>query len=358
VKVLHLPVNIASQISVTVKALQEAGIQARGFVVSDSLIQSKESVELQIIDLRNRFTKFTSYVRIMPKVIRYIQWADIIHWHFGETALPRYLDLFWAKMWCKPGIVEFWGSDIRIAEIEAKDNPYYSEVYKKKEYPYSDSYDNSWKRQSVFVRAGCEFLIACHSLEPYIFPEFMPKVHFVRQRINSEDFEPSYPDPGRHHPLVVHSPSNPMVKGTSAILSTVHALRAEINFNFHLITGMDHNRALRAISEADIFIDQLILGGHGLAALEAMALGKPVICYIKPSMVDHYPDDLPIVNANMHNLPEILSELLNDPQRRYQLGCMGRRYVEKYHNANMLTNELIDIYKGILIKKRGPIGHL
>jgi glycosyltransferase involved in cell wall biosynthesis len=347
-KVLHLPYNIASQISFAVKALHRAGIQARGFVMSDSVIQSREYVGIQRIDLRNRFTKFVSYILYIPKVARHIIWAEIIHWYFGETALPFYLDLYWARLLRKPCIVEFWGSDIRVSDIEANDNPYYAEVYNKGEYGKKDKFENSRNRQYHFAKAGCECLISCHSLKPYIFTDLFPKTYFVRQRLNVEDIEPSYPDPGNSRPLVVHSPSNPLVKGTKAILSVIDELGEKYDFDFKMITGIDHNQALLAVREADIYIDQLILGGHGLAALEAMALGKPVICYIKPSMMKKYPLDLPIVNANKDNFSGILSGLLQDSQRRHDLGVLGRKYVEKYHNAHLLVNDLVAIYTGLL----------
>ncbi|HPO51256.1 MAG TPA: hypothetical protein PK165_00305 [bacterium] len=106
------------------------------------------------------------------------------------------------------------------------------------------------------------------------------------------------------------------------------------------------------MKNADIFLDQFVLGAHGMACLEAMAYGKPVLCYIKPSLIPQYPDDLPIVNANPDNLEIVLEELLLNGKKRCELGKQGRAYVEKYHDAMKLSYDLVSIYSKIIEKNR------
>jgi glycosyltransferase involved in cell wall biosynthesis len=79
-----------------------------------------------------------------------------------------------------------------------------------------------------------------------------------------------------------------------------------------------------------------------------MALGKPVICYMKPFALENHPDDLPIVNANMDNLEAVLADLLRDGEKRYALGRAGRSYIEKYHDASKIAEKLVEIYEGLL----------
>lgn len=77
----------------------------------------------------------------------------------------------------------------------------------------------------------------------------------------------------------------------------------------------EHGRddAMQLMAGADMFLDQFVLGDFGVAALEAMALGKPVVCYIKPSLAAEYPADLPIVKATRETLTETLRQLLTNP---------------------------------------------
>jgi hypothetical protein len=100
--------------------------------------------------------------------------------------------------------------------------------------------------------------------------------------------------------------------------------------------------------EADIFLDQFIIGYYGMAALEAMAYGKPVLCYVKPSVLKEEPPNLPIVNANPDNLVEMLEPLLQDGRLRLVLGKQGRAHVEKYHDAVKLAYQLVEIYQEVI----------
>ncbi len=100
--------------------------------------------------------------------------------------------------------------------------------------------------------------------------------------------------------------------------------------------------------ECDVFIDQIVIGDYGLAAIEAMALGKAVICYIKPSVRERLPHDLPIVSATPDDLPVILSRLLSDGAWRAELGRRGRAYVEKHHDARTIAKQLLEIYRELI----------
>lgn len=71
-----------------------------------------------------------------------------------------------------------------------------------------------------------------------------------------------------------------------------------------------------------------------------MAYGKPVVGYIKPSLVGRYPADLPIISANPDNLADVLESLLQSGTLRYEAGRRGRLYVEKHHDAVGLAPRL------------------
>ncbi len=78
------------------------------------------------------------------------------------------------------------------------------------------------------------------------------------------------------------------------------------------------------------------------------ALGKPALGYIKPSLVDRYPSELPIVNVNHDNLAEVLSGLIQDGQKRHQIGRQSRQYVEKYHDAHKVARDLVKVYEQLI----------
>lgn len=344
-RVLHLPLNIASQASVTVRALRSLGVEARGVVVSPAIVQSADELEVVAIAARPRGRRLLDALRRLPFILAAIRWADVLHWHYGTTALPWRLDLHWARLLRKPGVVEFWGSDIRIPEVEAADNPYYARLGPDYEYGRAESYAGSRRVQRLFARAGMACLISCHSLRPYLQLDLFPRPYFVRQRIWLPDFTPTPPDEQNRRPVLVHSPSAPVAKGTAAVLAAVEKLKARYDFDFRLIQNMPRHQALQVVKEADLFLDQFVLGGYGLAALEAMAFAKPVVLYVKPSLLAQYPADLPVINATQDNLTEVLAPLLADASLRHELGRRSRAYVERHHDALAIGRQLIGIYE-------------
>ena len=157
---------------------------------------------------------------------------------------------------------------------------------------------------------------------------------------------------------IVHAPSDRVVKGTKYVLKAVQQLQAEgMPLELILIENMAHSEARRAYERADLLIDQLLAGWYGVLAVELMALGKPVICYIREADLSFIPDqmraDLPIINATPTSLYDVLKEWLT--VRRHELperGRRGREYVERWHDPLKIAAELKSVYETILASKK------
>jgi glycosyltransferase involved in cell wall biosynthesis len=160
-----------------------------------------------------------------------------------------------------------------------------------------------------------------------------------------------YPDPNNALPLVIHAPTQVVVKGTSAVLAAIEKLRATHRFEFRLIQSMPHRAALDLVRQCDVFLDQFVVGDRGAAALEAMAFGKPTVCYIKPALWEtgFY---RPIVNATQESLAEVLRDLLEDGPRRREIGLRSRAHVEEHHDAHKICKRLMTIYEELLAASR------
>ena len=353
--VLHLPYNVGSQISVTTRALRAIGIDARGIITREGsdVIQSHDGLE-SVPDrppLPRNFQWARQNARRYRMVLAAIGWADVLHWHFGERILTAGRDLRWARLLRKPGLVEFWGTDIRIGALDAGDNPYFA-AHAPREYSDKLTQENSFGVQRPFAQASFECVVSDGALQQYLEPGLFPEVHRVRQRVFLSDYIPRPPDPDRLRPLIIHSPSNPKLKGTEFVLAAVEALRSRFDFEFRLVHGVPRAEAMEILRDADIFVDQVVFGTHGLASLEAMAFAKPVVCYIKPTMRREYPEDLPIVSANPDDLTEVLAGLLASGARRRAVGLLGRAYVERYHDAIAIAKELVGIYQSTIASRR------
>lgn len=348
IRVLHLPVNNGSRTSHTVRALRQIGVDAFGLVRTRALVQSPAG--LRIINLGSRRPSGQLLRSILPWVhnfLKYVRWADVIHWYSGAMALPFGLDLALVRRLHKPGIVEWQGSEIRIPEVEFAENPYYRQAYPNGyEYRKTESLDQSRCLQKRFHDAGFATVSPLGMLQ-YVQRDLFPDVYVVPVRLIMSDYEPAFPSPFRQRAVVIHSPTAPITKGTAAVLSAVQQLENRLDFEFRLVQGLSRDEAIRLTREADVFLDQFVLGDFGSAALEAMAFGKPVICYIKPSLATLYSPELPILSATQEELASVLERVLTDPGLRHDLGRRSRAYVEKHHNALNVAHRLKEIYEEV-----------
>ena len=345
-KVLHLPANLASQMRVTVLAQRETGLDVRG-LTGPSPVQNAAGLEILphaapgASFLRRKTTALRRAVRIMEA----IAWADIVHWHYS-AALPCAADLRAAKLLGRKRFVEFWGSDIRNPEFERADNPHFARLWDSGDYECRDaeSEENSLRVQRRFSDAGAHLLICSPGMAQYVAPGCFPHRHATSQRLLLEEYPPAIPRAANPRPLVVHAPSAPGAKGTKFILTAVEKLRSECDFDFQLIHGMTPLEAREWMSRCDIYVDQLITGEYGVASVEAMALGKPVICYIKPSLRPHYPAHFPVISANPETVEEVLRDLLRDGPRRQALGENSRSWAEERHDARKVVAKIAEYY--------------
>ncbi len=117
-------------------------------------------------------------------------------------------------------------------------------------------------------------------------------------------------------PLVVHAPSNREKKGTRFVIEACEQLPVELD----IVEGVPHDVARERYARADIVVDQLNAGWHGVFALESMALGKPVVTYLKPDVVERsaagYGIRLPVVPATAETLVDALRPLVEQPALR------------------------------------------
>lgn len=148
---------------------------------------------------------------------------------------------------------------------------------------------------------------------------------------------------GVNRPVIIcHAPNHRGFKGTEFVIEAVKSLRAEgLLVELRLLENLQNSEVKRILREdADILVEQIIVTGHGMNALEGMASGLPVISNLEddeqliPFRRWSFFSECPIVSASPENLSDILRKLINRPALRQRLGQAGRDYVEKYHGLD------------------------
>ena len=353
-KILLLPYNIASKASITIDALNKIeGVEAKGLFLGGDFRQTVGQ-NVTRLDLTNFSDNPVKWGRDQLRKAWYfrkmIRWADVIHWVW-DSAYAGQLDLKYVKWLNKPGIIEWSGSDIRNREQAEALNPYMKAIYDNGyEYAHIETKERSDRIQQRFARLGF-FPMTTPEMNLYVRKDLFPKTYTTLHRLNVKELEEV--PPFRSRPLIVHAPTRRIAKGTEYIIRAVEELKNELDFDFTLLENMPRQEAMRQMQQCDIFIDQLMLGSHGLSSCEAMSFGKPVLCYIMPAVYQNgLPPECPIVNVTIENIKDELRRLILDQERRKELGRQGRAYALKYHDADVIARRFVEIYTEVLQAKK------
>jgi hypothetical protein len=345
VKILHLPNEVAGQLGITAQAPRGLGYET--FSMS-SAHPFGYSYPIDIV-LPNRAVRWFKGVDRIGAFLRTAEAFDVYHYHFANSLLPWWIDARYEKWRGKRVVTEFWGSDVRLPQTEAKRNPYYVNAYHESEAR------NLKKLQAWADITEGEVIIADHSFNLFLEPYF-DKIHLLGQRIDCSRYVPSYPDPEAKCVRVMHAPSVQAFKGTAHIERAVENLKNKgLKFEYIRVSGLSNAEAIELYKTADLIVDQLCAGGHGVFSCEAMALGKPVICYILPELVAGFPEGFPIINANPDTIASVLEEWILSPARLHEVGKQSRAYAERVHDVRKVARDLIRIYQKDFLPIAGKV---
>ncbi len=163
-------------------------------------------------------------------------------------------------------------------------------------------------------------------------------------------YKPEYPRTSPDGPLrVVHAPNHRQFKGTRFLEEAIASLRKKgIEIELILVEKLPNDAALEIYRSADVIFDQCLIGFHGYFALEAMALGKPVMCFIrKPKEFLLHADECPILNTHVATLEVDLHKLVERRAELGNVGRLGRLYVEKYFSLEAFAGRLRSAYRDL-----------
>jgi glycosyltransferase involved in cell wall biosynthesis len=100
------------------------------------------------------------------------------------------------------------------------------------------------------------------------------------------------------------------------------------------------------MAECDVFVDQVFMGWYGMVSVEAMALARPAMAYMRPDF-EPRAQGCPVVRTSLETLAADLEALLLDAPRRRALGEAGRAWVEREHEAHVIAKRVLDLYHEI-----------
>jgi hypothetical protein len=151
----------------------------------------------------------------------------------------------------------------------------------------------------------------------------------------------NYHVPCRSKPLIIHAPSNPLIKGTNFIKRIINELAEEgMSFDFHLAENVPNSELRALLSSADIVVDELYADTVGVFSTEGMATGNAVLTHY-PAKFAGVPGSCPAINVNEKNLKEQLRHVILNVEERHRFAQRGREYVETYNDSLRIVSDLM-----------------
>ena len=101
---------------------------------------------------------------------------------------------------------------------------------------------------------------------------------------------------------------------------------------------MPNNVALQIYKEADLVIDQVLIGWYGAFAVECMKMGKPVAVFIREEDLHFIPREMSrdlkdaVINVGAFDMDEVLARYLENISLLFEKSEAGQEYVHRWHD--------------------------
>jgi hypothetical protein len=335
VRILHAPWNVGGNPIGLSRAERELGFRSDVLVLHQHRYGYEADINLDLPERGGRAAMLRRTGFSLRSLLKY----DVFHFNFGETVFqwfdPRgrlHTELPLLKRLGKRVIATFQGDDARPPDA----NPYAPS--READLPELELIQS--QRRAAMLRYADRVFFLNPDLRQWLpGARFMPYASFDPRSV-----QPT-PLPEHEEMIVAHAPSDRKQKGSDRITEAVEALRGEgVPIRLDLIEGVPREEALERTARADIVVDQINIGWYGGYAVEAMALGRPVLCYIREDEPADNPwgDELPIVRTTAETIRDDLRRLIDDPERRRRAGSEGRSFVERRHDPRVIARQNLE----------------
>jgi hypothetical protein len=292
-----------------VLALRRRGIDASLVVFNRYALhpEADRSLDLGAGFVRRQARQWAALASLLPR-------TDVFHFMFGLTLVPQSLQYPILRTFRKRSVMHYLGSDIRGKTPE---------------------------QLASGKKAGAEIVGSWDAIR------WVPEANVIPPGIDLAAVTP-VPPSERKRPIVVHAPSSRRRKGTEHVVAACEGLDVELR----IVEGVRHDEAIAHYREADIVVDQLNAGWYGLLAIECLALGKPVLTFLRDEArqrtEEAYGTEVPLVGVTAETLRDRLEALVEaGPTEWRRLGEASRAYVEQVHDVERVADSLVELYEGL-----------
>jgi glycosyltransferase involved in cell wall biosynthesis len=333
-RILHAPTNIAGIAGLLARAERDLGYHATSLEYISRRLAFATDASLHLEAQAGPLRKGATVGRYALQALRRF---DVFHFYFGNTLFPwPFPDLPLLRALGKRIIFHFCGCDVR------------SRARNLAEYAVSGCHECVSLVCLGKRRPPLQFADAVFVSTPDLLAD-VPGAVLMPGPIDLARWQPCPPrttPPTAADPLrILHAPTDREIKGTTYVLAAVERLQAAgYPVALQVLEGIPYAEVPAFVGQADIVVDQLMIGAYGTFSIEAMATGRPVVCRIRDDLRGHYPADLPVISADPSSVYAVLERLVQDPDARARLGHAGIAYAEQVHEMHRVAEAVLPYY--------------
>lgn len=329
--------NFSGQAAAWTRAAAEHGVDARCVTVvatgapyvfpSDAMVSGSEWVDAAV-RARIAAREIAPATHVLAESLRPIAglgWPGRIHPASIETATTELEALLVAG---KTVGVVLHGSEARTPSRHLATYPFS---------PYDDpSAAEEWAKreeQSAKIHAVLGRLPVHRFVTTPDMLDFVDHATWLPLALGAGHFRVGRPLFSRGKPVFLHAPSAGPVKGSAHVEQVLRPLHEQGVLEYRLLSGVAPWELPTHLRDADVVIDQLMLGGSGVLAAQGMAAGRIVLGHVAAHVRSRYGEPLPIVEADPATLRDAVLAVLADPDAAVDAAAQGPAFARRWHDG-------------------------
>lgn len=331
--------NVAGVSSRLKKGFDEIGVESNFYSFDKHVFGYETDILIEYSDIR--VVRIFQKLMLLTRLI--IKYKYFIYVH-TQSILPNFYDVKLFKIFGKKTMMVFTGCDVRIPKAVEKfkwntcvDCTIEYQDFVGCQIPQKLALTK--QIENLFDLFSCPMEAGGNLTKPF-YPGYFPVdlTRFPKEKFQNYVL---------HNPIrILHAPTNETYKGSKHIYSAIDKLKEKYpdKFTFKVIKNLNINDFYTEIENSDIIIDQMLLGSYGFVSIEAMAMYKPVITYMRDDIWDIVKTYCPIINANANNLFEVLEKLILNPNQLKEISVKSREYVENFWEEKKVAHDYYKLF--------------
>ena len=230
------------------------------------------------------------------------------------------------------------GTDIRVGSR-------HRELYK-----FSPWKDESWmhgkRLETTAIRLGA--LMNSYDGPTFVSTpdllDFAPRATWLPVVVDPRLWASTLPVLERARPVVLHVPTNARLKGSQYVDPQMQALHDSGVIEYRRLEGVSPGDMPALVADADIVIDQLVLGLYSVMAVQGLCAGRVVVAHVADRVRDRIGRDLPIVEATPETLTSVIEHVISEREESRTLAIRGTAFAHDVHDGRRSAGVLASFF--------------